>query len=102
MSLELGTNALELLDDSLLDRVSECLVVVGEDLGLVANFVENLLPSTVSQELVTLVEPVSSEWVRRLGLFSFCGSTHGTWIVSCKARVALAWVCSMAACPCAI
>ena len=56
VSLELGANALELANDSALDRVGKVGVVISEELGLVADLVENLLPSSLSEELMTLVE----------------------------------------------
>lgn len=56
MRLELGADALELSNDGALDRVSEVGVVIGKDLGLVADLIKDLLPSSLAEELVTLVE----------------------------------------------
>jgi hypothetical protein len=59
VSLDFRAHALELLDDGLLDGVAERGVVVGEDLGLVANRVEHLLPSSLTEELMSFMEAAS-------------------------------------------
>lgn len=56
MSLDLAANSLEFANDGLFDSVGESLVLVGENSVVVANFVKNFLPSSLSEETVTLVE----------------------------------------------
>lgn len=56
MCLELGTDALELPHDSTLDGVGKVGVAISELLGLITDLVKDLLPSSLSKELVTLVE----------------------------------------------
>lgn len=54
--LEFTPDTLEFADDGLLDRLGESLVLLGEDFVVVADLVEDFLPSSFSEETVTLVE----------------------------------------------
>lgn len=56
MRLELGTDALKLADNGALDGVGKIGVLVGQNLGLVTDLIEDLLPSALAEELVTLME----------------------------------------------
>lgn len=56
VSLEFTSDTLEFADNGLLDSLGEGRVLISEDFVVVANFVENLLPSSLTEETVTLVE----------------------------------------------
>jgi len=56
VSLEFTSDTLEFANDGLLDSLGEGRVLVSEDFVVVANFVENLLPSSFTEETMTLVE----------------------------------------------
>jgi hypothetical protein len=54
--LEFTSDAFEFADDGLFDSLGEILVLVGEETVVVANLVKDFLPSSFSEETVTLVE----------------------------------------------
>lgn len=56
VSLELTPDTLELADDGFLDRLGKSLVLLSEETIVVANLVEDFLPSSLTKETVTLVE----------------------------------------------
>jgi len=70
VSLEFTSDTLEFANDSLLDSLSERRVLIGENLVVVANFVENLLPSSFTEETVTLVERYLDSLVEGEGRFA--------------------------------
>jgi len=70
VSLEFTSDTLEFTNDGLLDSLSERRVLVGEDFVVVANFVENFLPSSFTKETVTLVERYLNSLVEGEGRFA--------------------------------
>lgn len=70
VSLEFTSDTLEFANDSLLDSLGERRVLIGENLVVVANFVENLLPSSFTEETVTLVERYLDSLVEGEGRFA--------------------------------
>lgn len=69
VSFEFTSNSFEFLDDGTVEGGGQGGMMLGEDLGLVANFVEDFLPSSSTEELIAFVESTGFQMkIMRWGL----------------------------------